>query len=338
MKKFLIFIIVILSFFTLQKKEVKAFELYTANDIFAEVVPEIPGPNEYVEMKLKSYSFNLNNYYITWFLNGEKKLAGYGKKEFNFTTGPMGSVSKVIANIEVGDKNFKKEFYFAPAVVDFLWEVVDAYTPPFYRGKTIPLKQSKIKVTAIPETYEIAPTEANKLVYYWDRNYKKQVKDSGFGKNSITFDADPLLREERIKVVANDRKERSFAENILHIPTEKSEPDILFYRINKKGRVMTNKALNNFPNINGDTVKLSFHPLNMSTTAANFVDIFLKWNINGETKPPQDFGKQDELYITTNGKSGEIETGITIEGIKKLLQKGTKTITLYFTGEKKKEE
>jgi hypothetical protein len=42
-------------------------QIYTADDIFLETNPEIPGPEQNVSLTLNSYSFNLNNYYITWF-------------------------------------------------------------------------------------------------------------------------------------------------------------------------------------------------------------------------------------------------------------------------------
>ena len=308
----------------------QSFNLYSSNDIFAEIVPEIPGPNEEVYIKLKSYTFNLNNYYISWYLNGQKQSADYGNREFTFTTGPVGSVKNVTAVIDVDGQTFKKEYHFSPSEVDLLWEAVDAYTPPFYRGKAIPLKQAQIRISAIPETQLIAPSDASKLVYYWDRHYKRDIDASGFGKDSYTFEADPLRLEEKIKVTMNDRRENSFAENIITIPTKQDTPTILFYKINDKDRILTNKALNNNQNIKGDTVKLAFEPLNMSTTKPNFVDIFLKWMLNGKVQPPQDFAKQNELYITSGGKSGEIKVGVEVEGIKKLLQKGKQEINLLF--------
>ena len=310
------------------------FNLYTDKDIFVETIPEIPGPNEEVYLKLKSYSFNLNDYYIAWYLNGEKQSADYGNREFTFTTGDTGTVKNITAVIEVGNKVFRKELRFAPAEVDLLWEAVDAYTPPFYRGKAIPLKQAEIKITAIPETQLVEPSDSKKLIYYWTKNYKRQISDSGFGRDSFTFEADPLNLEEKIKVNMNDRRENAFAENIITIPTKKADPKILFYRKNSKGRLMTNRALNTNNAVHGDTIKLAFQPLNLSTTKSNFVDTFLVWTINDETKAPQDFGKQNELYITTDGKSGEVKVGVKVEGIKKLMQKGKEEITLFFDGNK----
>ncbi len=331
--KLAIIFLFILFLFGAQNIYAQEFELYSADDIFVETYPSIPGPNTNVELNLKSYSFNLNNYYIAWFLNGEKQSADYGNRKFSFKTGASGDVSNVTAVIEVADQVFRKELRFVPAEVDLLWEATDAYTPPFYRGKALPLQQSQIKITAIPETQLIAPSDAPKLVYYWDKNYKRNIAASGFGKHSFSFESDPLVLEEKITVTSNDRRENSFATNTINIPTKVFKPKILFYEINTDGRVMTNKALNTNSVINGDTIKLSFHPLNLSTIEPNFIDLFVNWEINNEAREPQDFAKQDELYISSGGETGTTPIGVELEGIKKLLQKASANINLIFTNE-----
>ncbi|MGB0925339.1 MAG: hypothetical protein ACPGTS_01370 [Minisyncoccia bacterium] len=325
-------ILTVVSFFAQTQTHAQQFNLYSADDIIVNVYPQIPGPNTQVELSIKSYSFNLNNYYIAWFKNGIRETADYGNRNFTFTTGDSGTATDISLAVEYEGQVFRKEFRFVPSEVDLLWEAVDAYTPPFYRGKALPLLQSQIEITAIPETQLIAPSDAPKLVYYWDRNYKRDIPSSGFSKQSFLFEADPLLTEEIIEVTSNDRRENSFATNTLVLPTAAFQPKILFYEINENERLMTNKALNSNPVINGDTIKLSFHPLNLSTTAANFIDLFVGWNINNEARPPQNFEKQDELYITTNGTPGEVNISLELANIRKIMQDVEGKIDLIFTG------
>ncbi len=306
------------------------FKLYSEKDISVETYPAIPGPNELVELKLKSYSFNLNNYFITWYLNGKKQSADYGNRSLSFRTGDIGIATNVTAVIDYEDQVFRKELRFVPAEVDLLWEAVDAYTPPFYKGKALPMQQADIKITAIPETQLLAPKDADKLIYYWDRNYKRIIPKSGFGKNSFRFEADPLLVADSIRVAVNDRRENSFAENKISLNTKDTDPQILFYEINEDGRVMTNRALNEGASFEGDEARLGFYPLNLSSTEENFTDLFVGWKINGKDEAPQDFDRQNELHLTTGGVKGIVDIGLDLESIDKLLQKASETFKISF--------
>lgn len=305
-------------------------QLYSEKDIIAETIPAVPGPNEEVTVRLKSYSFNLNNYYIVWYENGEQKSADFGNKEFKFKTGGSGSTTTITAVLEIGEQVFRKELRFSPSQVDLLWEAIDAYTPPFYKGKALPIQQSALRITAIPETLLLAPSDAPKLVYYWDRNYQRDINKSGFGRQSFTLNGDPLIETEKITVMTNDRRENSFATSTVTIPMDAYKPKILFYQENEQGRILTHKALNSNGSVVGDTIKLSFHPLNMSTTQKNFTDMFVNWNINNEEQAPQDFDHQNELHISTGGQAGTVPISVTLEGVSKLLQNHTEGINLSF--------
>ena len=324
-------LIFVIGFFSVSNTtNAQGFQLYSADDILVETVPEIPGPNELVRININSFSFNLNNYYVAWFRNGNQEAAGFGTRDFQFRTGDAGDITDITIVVEFENQVFRKELRFAPSQVDLLWEATDAYTPPFYRGKALPLKQGSVKVTAIPETLLIEPSDAPNLIYYWDRNFQRQVAGSGFGKQSFEFTTDILGVSDRITVTSNDRRENSFATSTIEIPFEEFEPKILFYEINENDRLMTNRALNTNNLINSDTIKLSFHPLHMSTVADNFVDLFVNWSLNNRSQPPQDFAQQNELFVTTQGESGEINIKLGLEGIEKLLQESNSDIQLFF--------
>jgi hypothetical protein len=323
-------IVFLLTFSAFNLAEAQSFQLYNDNDIIVETIPEIPGPNEQVSIKLNSFSFNLNNYYIAWFENGEQRSADYGNREYSFRTGDSGSITDITAVIEVGNQVFRRELRFSPSEVDLLWEVADAYTPPFYKGKALPIRQSSIRVTAIPETQLIAPTDAPSLIYYWDNNFERDAARSGFGRQSYTFTADALNVSERVSVTANDRRENSFARNTITLPTNEHEPEILFYETDDNDRILTHRELSTRPVINGDTIKMSFHPLNISSVEPNFIDLFVQWRVNNEVRPPQNFEKQNELHISSGGQSGSVPISVTLESIEKLLQKQTENLNIVF--------
>ena len=306
------------------------FQLYTADDINADIFPEIPGPNESVDIKLTSYSFNLNNYYIAWFENGQQRLSGYGEREYTFGTGESGTITEVTAVIEFEDQVFRKEFRFSPSQIDLLWEVTDGYTPPFYKGKALPVLQSEIRVTAIPETLLIEPTDAPNLVYYWDNNFQRKSSRSGFGRQSFSFTADPLNVNEKVTVTSNDRRENSFASATIDIPTTQYESKILFYEIDGDNRIKTNKALNTNNIVGKDSIRFGFYPLHFSSVKKNFVDLFVNWSINNEPNDPQDFDKQNEINISSGGDTGTADINVKLENIEKILQNVEETVSLIF--------
>ena len=304
--------------------------LYSADDIFAETEPRIPKANQKVTLKLNSYSFNLNNYLIAWFEDGQRVSSGYGQREYSFSTKGVGQLTEITAVVEYENQVFRKEFRFAPSEADLLWEVPDAYTPPFYKGKTLPIEQSRIRIVAIPETRLIEPNDAPNLVYYWDRNYNRQVGASGFGRSSYEFNLDPLNPEELIAVTINDRRENSTATNRINIEVNNARAKTLFYEINENNRTLTNKALNTNGLIEQDELYLSFHPLFMSSTEPNFVDLFVDWQINNQGQPPQNFAKQNELRVSSQGQTGAATVRVTLEHIQKLLQSHTEDLSLVF--------
>lgn len=328
----LLLVMLLISFFMRgNMTQAQEFQLYSANDIFVETIPEIPGTNELVDLRLGSYSFNLNNYYIAWFEDGVRKKAGYGEKEYSFTTGESGNISNITAVVEFENQVFRKEFRFAPSEVDLLWEVVDGYRTPFYKGRILPITQSEIRLTAIPETLLVEPADAPNLIYYWERNYQRESSDSGFGKQSFTFTLDPLLQEEKISVTTNDRRENSFARNSFDISAGQYEPQLLFYEIDESTqRILTNRALNTFNDFAKNTLRFGFYPLHMSSVKENFTDLFVNWSVNNVPQAPQDFSQQNELYISSGGISGDVKIDVSLEGINKLLQKVQGSFDLSF--------
>lgn len=327
---FLTFLTITVSLLSFQYTNAQGFSLYSERDIFVETTPNIPGPNEDVTIELNSYSFNLNNYYIAWFEDGTQRSADYGNRTYTFRTGNSGSVTNITAVVEVGSQTFRKELRYSPSNVDLLWEAVDVYIPPFYRGKALPLQQSTIKITAIPETQLLRPVDAPNLIYYWENNYRADSNASGFGRQSYTIEADALNLLERITVTANDRRENSFARKTVEIPTSSFEPKTLFYEIDDQSRILTQRALNTNSRVDGDEIRFGFHPLHLSSTESNFTDLFVQWNINGDPQAPQNFDRQSELFISSGGNTGNVPISVTLEHVDLILQESIGDANLLF--------
>jgi hypothetical protein len=91
---------------------------------------------------------------IQWQSGSNIVLSGYGKTSYSFkASGPNTiTIIDVVIGIPGSIDNIKKRIAITPSEVELMWEGVDSYTPPFYRGKSFPSAEGLIKVVAIPNT------------------------------------------------------------------------------------------------------------------------------------------------------------------------------------------
>lgn len=141
--------------------------------------PEFPNPYQSVTVQVNSFSINLDARPITWYVNGTETQRGIGKKQISVKTGAIGSVTRVVATIDVnGITKINKVIELRPNSVDLLWEAVDSYVPPFYRGKALPSAEGALRVTAVA----IGTNNKSNQIFTWLRNNIISQPESGFGR------------------------------------------------------------------------------------------------------------------------------------------------------------
>src|SRR5688572_16598777 len=81
--------------------------------------------------------------------------------------------------------------------VDLLWQA-ETYTLPFYKGKALWSKESRVKLLAIPR----GPGVGNplNLTYKWTKNGTVLGNINGVGKNTIAFTDSIISRPQTIQV------------------------------------------------------------------------------------------------------------------------------------------
>jgi hypothetical protein len=152
----IVFIAVILSFFSFSSAETEIN--VQDNEINVETIPDNPQPYQDVTINLTSYATDLNKAIITWQgVNSSQNLSGIGKTSYTFKAGGPNTTNTFDITITpVGSNNtISKRITISPSEIDILWESVDGYTPPFYKGKALPTLGSSIKVVAVPNTNTI---------------------------------------------------------------------------------------------------------------------------------------------------------------------------------------
>lgn len=289
------------------------------NDIEVQTWPEAPEPYKDVSIELTSYATDLNKAIIRWQVNNTTVLSGYGKTSYSMKApGPdINTVISVTITPENSMKQIVKDILIKTSDIDLLWEAVDGYTPPFYKGKSFATVEGRIKVVAIPNSSTIRSGKGN-ISYKWKREDESDQKASGYSKDAYTFTNSILRREENIGVVASSVDGLYNGVKNIQIPIY--SPKIVFYKKSPTEGVLYNKALNNNSVLSEDEFTIVAEPYFLAIKGEEGLFTY-KWNINGD--PIKTPSKKTELTIRPTAKGGYANISVTLESISKLFQKVT---------------
>ena len=327
MNKAFTFIVVLALFFGVSVPLVSQAQVQEG-DIVMNTSPSYPKPGETVTVSLSTFSLDLDKAYIIWSLNGEQRADGIGKSNFSFQMDSLGSQITLSADIDtVSGQTITKTILLSATELDLLWEAVDAYTPPFYKGKTLVTKEGQYKVVAVPSilqtTGKISP---NNLTYTWRKDGKGQVSASGFGKSSFTFKNSYLDSQHEIEVSVSDIEGRTSTGGFINlIPV--TSPSIYFYEKHPILGLQMQKTLDVgflVPE-EGSTIVAApyfFSPKNID-------DLSFRWVVgDSPVATPQ---IKNELAVKgPEGESGSTVIDIVIENTKSLFQNAQKSLNVAF--------
>ena len=298
-------------------------------DLVLGLSPQYPAPNQNVIATLNSYVLNLDKANISWSVNGEENANGIGKKNFSFKVGNLGSNTEVVASINTLDgQTIEKKIIIAPTDIDLLWEAVDSYAPPFYKGKSLTPNQGTFKVVALPSiTTNGANINPNNLSYKWERDGNGQPDSSGWGKSSYVFRHSYLDKNNEVQVEVSDISSNINTGGKIILYT--ADPKIVFYKKDSLFGTDWNNALSSPFSVgeNGDT--LVAEPYFFSPKNINASELAFDWSINGEniTTP----NPKNILSIKKEaGQTGVAKIKVVISNVATLFQEMAKTLDVNF--------
>lgn len=319
------YIVLILGIFLFSGANVRASELgLQDNDIDVSTIPENPEPYQNVTIKLNSYAADLNKAFIEWRNGNKLLLSGYGKTSYSFQTlGPDVPISfnVTITLSDSGDK-VTKIFTINPSEIELMWEGVNSYTPPFYRGKSFPTREGGIRVVAIPNTTTIKQGKGN-ISYTWKNNDTVIQGVSGYGKDSYIFSNDQLRTKENVTVIASSIDGKYNATKNIDIPI--SSPKMIFYKKSPTEGVLYNKALTDGTFVSDDEFTIVAEPYFLSLKG-NENSFSYDWKINGESIATPSRG--NELTVHPSSRGGYATINLVLENLSFLFQKVSGKLSL----------
>ena len=298
-------------------------------DISMTLAPTNPSAGESTTITLSTYVGNLDAVSISWFVNGRKISSGVGMKSFSTTAPANGAQSTVRALISFPDGEVEKSAVIKPTVMTLLWQAVDSYVPPFYRGKAMPTAESTIKVVAMPEiksgTNIVNPKN---LLYYWKKNYSNDAQNSGYGKNSITYINDYLENLENIGVTVSTTNGTSSSEANINISV--SSPQTSFYRNDTLLGTIWEQALKDGHRVVGSETIVA-EPYFISPKELWSRNLVWNWYLNGDlTNNVYEYRKNWLPISVEGGVSGTATVGLTVENSRQLLGGVQRTLNVEF--------
>lgn len=293
-------------------------------EISVETIPNNPQPYQDVTITISSYATDLNKAIITWQSESRTVLSGIGKTSYSFKAlGPNTTTFFDINITPVGAMStISKRVVIAPSEVEIMWESVDGYTPPFYKGKSLPISGGLIRAVAIPNTNTIK-SGSGSIAYSW-KNADSAVPDaSGYNKNSYVFKNSMFDDINKITVVASSVAGNYSAENTIEIPVYK--PKIVFYKKSPTEGVLYNNALKKEAIMSEDEMTIVAEPYFLSLKGHEDKFIY-SWQINGERIATP--SKKSELTVRPTSRGGYANIDIVIENLNELFQKVTGQLKL----------
>lgn len=296
-------------------------------DIDVNVTPEFPSAFQKVSIRLDSNTVDLNRYLIQWYVDEVPKLSGIGERNFQITAPNYGNLLKINVTIKLGTDFIQKNITIAPQDVTVLWEAIDSYVPPFYRGKKLASQESLIKVSALPNFQTANNSLAlDNAVYLWDRNGNKILNVGGYAKDSIIIQHNRLRASENISAEVSTVSGGTRAKKTITIPI--TDPEIHWYTKNISDYRRLIATDQGFRVKSGDT-KLVAEPYFFSINKG-FSDLVFSWLMNNQTIYLTPDSSNQEILIRNPNKDGQTNFSLNISNPRTFLQKASKSVPIFF--------
>ena len=269
------------------------------------VAPETPGPGQLVSIEAQGVGSFIGNATITWEKDGKVAASSVGGTVFTFTTGGIGSVSRIKVTITSPVQGvITHNFTFYPTTTYLLWEA-DTTAPLFYQGKTLYSAGSPLTVVAYPVVVSGgSPLPTSKLSFQWTRNDELIAQASGLGRNTFSFIGDQIKTEENVSLdVYYNAAKVGHAE--VRIPA--TNPSLLLYERDPLRGEVLNQALPNTVTLAGQEVTLQAEPYYFSNISRRRGTIGYTWALgDSEVRGPDSSRGILTLRQTAAGKGSSV--------------------------------
>lgn len=313
-------LIIITPFISLAENEIQV----TEGEVNVETSPTNPGPYQDVLITITSYATDLNRAIITWQTESGTTLSGIGETSYTIKTKGVDSYTVVNITINpVGSLNtINKRVVITPTEVEMVWESLSGYTPPFYKGKALPISGGLVKVVAIPNTSVIS-SGIGSLTYTWMNNKDTKLDSSGYNKNYFVYRNSMFEEKNEIGVAITSVGGSFNAEDSITIPNY--QPKLIFYKKSPTEGILYNQALEGEVFMEEDEMTIIAEPYYTSLREEEN-NFSFNWQINEQSIPTPN--KKTELTVRPTSRGGYAIINLVVENVSELFQKVNKQLRI----------
>jgi hypothetical protein len=287
------------------------------------LTPNSPGAYRTVTAEAQSYSVDLNQSNINWYVNDQLLASGRGNTSFSFKTGSLGSVTTltVIANTTGGEIRVDRSLQTAE--VDLIWEA-NTYTPVWYKGKALFTPTAGLTFTAIPSIITSDGTQANPrdVVYTWRQDGRVLGSQSGYGRN--VFRISPSMIDESIRISVTAEVEDMKAQSAASVTL--SGERVLVYKDDPLLGVLSNNAVSGAFELLEDEVSFRAFPLHFTTNSSSDLSLEYSWQLGNTVIPDAN----NVVTFKQTGEEGVARISLVVENKTNFLQKAVSAFDIIF--------
>jgi hypothetical protein len=250
---------------------------------------------------------------------------GVGEKDFQFTTGKLGTASR----ISVSSSAFSSTLTVVPTELDIIWQTT-GYTPPLYKGKALHAFQSPIDFIAVPTFVGAngAVADPKTLVYTWTRNGTVIGGASGYGKNVFSTNSGVLARplSIEVKVATPDSSQQATRA----VTVSGTRPEIIFYENHPLYGMLYNKALPEKFTLASKEVSVVATPYFFAVGQKDNSALSYSWQMNNQSIPNQEKPYALVLRRPETNEAGTANVSLTLQHLGNMLQYANASIQMMF--------
>ena len=279
------------------------------------IKPENPIANQTISAKANLYALDINKYEILWFLDGKLIQKGIGQTDFFFQTGNWGKETILTAQVNTtNDGIISKQIYIVPTEVDLIWEA-ETYIPPFYKGKVLNSSNSIINVVAVPNLVDKDGNKipSDELIYKWKEDWKVKGNQSGYGKNTFSFESPQINQIKSVTVEIESLDNSLKTKKTINFRSNQTK--IIFYKKDPLLGTLYNQAISieYTLNRNEEEVTIKACPFFFSHQS----ELKYKWEMNNKILNNI---KDEVIFRKQTNLTGSTQVSLKINNLDKILQ------------------